>query len=735
MKGKIPPIIFFACCFGVLAFFVFGDTWVVSNTFWNATRLKLSEHQVGILPIPAGAKERELVLPVSGIDGKWWIIHTEELIRKGFFRVRHTEIDNSPHGREVHWSSGPIWLLAGFACLISFCSNKPILDCVPLAALYVGPILWLALLGIYGGFLQRKYGWITASFGVLILGTCSPVFEFFKAGNFDHHGLVGWFSMMSILCLVLGGAGCVARAKSKKKSIDLTLAKEAVLPTEQQARRWFIASGVFGAAALWISAATEIPVLVGVAIGGLAGGWLLRKSETLEPSLWLTWGRSGCIASIGFYLLEYFPNHMGWRVEVNHPLYSMAWLGGAEILSRMISWFSGKPLFNKNPFDLARLCACLVFVLLPIFLILWKAHDFFWVADRFLLALHNEHIGEFQPLLKALEGRAIGVLLVMAIIIPVIALLRIGFLFVPQRLSVFSLASIAIVLFPSALMFGLALKQVRWLGIALFLWCLLLTVLFALRQDKNHWPFPKKWTTWILAVLGIIAILILPYMTLRNMMRWASNSQEIPKDLLPNVIARDVVHRILRANPSRMPVILSGPTTSTDLAYYGQAGVIGSLYWENMPGLKAAADIFSAPSADIAKQKLLSRNVTHILLFSWDEFSKDYAALNGMETGTPSGDIFVSRLLKDEEMPQWVRPLFYPIPPNFEFEEESVSLFEIVPDQTRLDSLIAQAIYRLDAGQSQSAVRILQTALTEYPENTLLNQLLRKAMDIAPQKQ
>jgi hypothetical protein len=79
--------------------------------------------------------------------------------------------------------------------------------------------------------------------------------------------------------------------------------------------------------------------------------------------------------------------------------------------------------------------------------------------------------------------------------------------------------------------------------------------------------------------------------------------------------------------------------------------------------------------------------------------------------------------------------LFYPIPPNFELEEESVSLFEIVPDQTRLDSLIAQAIYRLDAGQSQSAVRILQTALTEYPENTLLNQLLRKTMDIAPQKQ
>ena len=66
-------------------------------------------------------------------------------------------------------------------------------------------------------------------------------------------------------------------------------------------------------------------------------------------------------------------------------------------------------------------------------------------------------------------------------------------------------------------------------------------------------------------------------------------------------------------------------------------------------------------------------------------------------------------------MPQWVRPLYYPIPPAFDLQSESVSLFEIVPDQSRLDSLVAQTIYRIDARQLDRAGELLAKADLEFP--------------------
>jgi hypothetical protein len=187
-----------------------------------------------------------------------------------------------------------------------------------------------------------------------------------------------------------------------------------------------------------------------------------------------------------------------------------------------------------------------------------------------------------------------------------------------------------------------------------------------------------------------------------------------------------------------MPVLLSGPTTSTDLAYYGGVRVIGSLYWENMPGLKTAAEIFSAPSEEIARKKLLDRGVTHILLFSWAEFTKDYVKLLKLDAGHGAdkpGEMFITRLLAEKEMPQWIRPLYYPIPPAFDLKDESVSLFEIVPDQTRLDSLIAQAVYRIDAGQYPRALDLLQTALAEYPDSDAVRQLIHSAEEASRTKE
>ena len=112
----------------------------------------------------------------------------------------------------------------------------------------------------------------------------------------------------------------------------------------------------------------------------------------------------------------------------------------------------------------------------------------------------------------------------------------------------------------------------------------------------------------------------------------------------------------------------------------------------------------------------MDRGVTHILLFSWDEFSADYAGLWGLADGSvDEKNLFAARLLDGSEMPQWIRPLYYPIPSALGLETESVALYEIVSSQSRRQSLIAQIIFQIDASRPEAALSLLGQAENEFP--------------------
>ena len=716
--------VFFKVCAGLVLLLIVTDTNHEASVLWKATNLKLSEAEIGAMPVASGARERRLVLPVSGIDGKWWVMHTEQMIREGNLRVRETRGDNPPDGREIHWSSGLMWLLAAMAYILHSFSQTPVLDCVPIAAMYAGPILLTILLGIYAFVLKRRYGWEAAAVGIIFFATCFPIFQMFRTGNCDHHGLVGWFATMTLLCLAAGGGG-LRDAKAKKA-------------TEKTSRQWFIAAGILGAAGLWVSAATQIPILAGASLAAVLTGWLARRDNSvrLAPGLWRVWGASGCVASLAFYVIEYFPFHMGWRLEINHPLYALAWLAGGDLLARLNEGFEAPAVLPKVLKDLPGLLLSLAILILPGIVILVFKNDVFWVSDRFLLALHNEHIGEFQPFFKAIAGPAQGIVFLQAMLIPIVCVATLIFLIPPRRLPAACWGPLLVVIVPALVMLTLGMRQVRWVGISLCLWSLLATLLVTFLRGGGLLMALRRWQVAALTIFAFATVSISPYIWWRGLISSPKAANRIEKNLIPNVVARDVIQRILRADPSRLPVILSGPTTSTDIAFYGGTPVIGTLYWENMPGLKAAADIFSAPTADIAKARLLSHKVTHILLFSWDEFSKDYSQLWGREIGSQeTNKMFVTRLVEGDEMPQWVRPLSYPIPEAFEMPSESVSLFEILPHQTRIDSLVAQTNFRIDAGQFDKALALLAMARSEYPTDPRIEELEKTATEAEEKSQ
>ena len=135
----------------VLAYFILGlalatclcDSLAQMRVIKQATALSLADADLRAAKIPPGTHIRNEIVPTFGIDGNWWVMHAERMIRERELRVRRTELDNAPEGREVHWSSGLIWLLAAGSLVFRFFGAESLQESVTQAALYSGPLLFL----------------------------------------------------------------------------------------------------------------------------------------------------------------------------------------------------------------------------------------------------------------------------------------------------------------------------------------------------------------------------------------------------------------------------------------------------------------------------------------------------------------------------------------------------------------------------------------------------------------
>jgi hypothetical protein len=706
---KSPALL--ALSLGLLVVFAFCESFFGHSLITGLGKISTMEEPAGSFAIPPGAYQQTTILPPASMDMRWWILHAQSLLESDSVRIRETRIDNAPQGREVHWHSGLIWLIAGLARLMSFFIGRPAVDCATWAAI-VTPLLLLTLAVAGMAFLvSRRLGWGVAGVFVLILFTSRTVHEGFVYGMVDHHGIVLAFAIASVLALAFSGAGLV---NSKKTNIPFLL-------NEASARRWMILSGILGGAALWVSAATAIPVIAGCGLGALVAAWSgHRTGIPLKPDLWRSWGLAGCLSSLFFYALEYFPSRMGWRLEVNHPLYAFAWLAAADLLTRLLTRFFGKGrLTNGSPTDALRLALGVALVLLPAAMAATRPDLFFYVSDRFLLALHNEHINEFQPLWVFLFGEEGAFFRISTTFIwPLVVLLGIPLLLCRKHVSPVWRALAFFLLCPVFVMQALAFSQIRWQGMATGLWLLeILMLIAAMVHSRPMATFPRR-ILIPLGALSLVAAVWHPQAVFRNAWAVASESSpELPKQSAPTVLLRDVAHRLLQASPRQIPVVVAGPNSSTDLSYYGHIHTLGTLYWENVEGLKKAARIFAAPNASEALRLINEAGATHIVIASWDDFGMDYVSLlkKSGEISEIPPEPFVKSLLDGAEPPDWIRPLFYPIPPVFGLDGAQVRIFAVMPNQSPLDALIHRGIYQLDAGNPEAAKKIFQRALESSP--------------------
>lgn len=694
---------------------------VVVFTIWDAVVrgrhiLAVSENYGVMVDAPADAPDsptgyadgrRSLVLSIGAADTAHWIMQTQEMIANGDWRIRHVEYDNAPSGREVHWSAPLHWWLAGLAWLDHLASGRPVGQSVERAVLYSGPAMLLVLLVGLGTFLLREFSPLAAVLFALGAVAAFPFHLDFVSGYADHHGVANICGLLAVLLLVAGTRG----------------------ESHERSRQWIIASGIAGGIGLWISAPTLVPVLFGIGLGFLAAGWMARRAS--EQAAWMTdpgllrlWGLIGGGTSLAGWLLEYFPQHMGMRLEINHPIYAAAWAGAGEAMRVAMIAFRNGPR-AVTPRDRIVGTAGVIATSLPLLVIVFSTAKTFQVADPFLWRIHSLHISEFQSL-----GRLLAIGLnreSFALCAPVLLLIPPVWMSIRKATDPGVRANLILVLVPAALAWTMGCSQIRWLSLAFAMSVPAVAVFF--RAGEVSSPRSRaSFAVWMFVVAALFTSGAL------NAIQRTMGGSEVTTDEIRSLAVRDVAHWLRSRVGADRPVVAASPGITTSLIYYGGTTGVGTLYWENAEGLRQIAALFATQSSDEARDIAMRLGVTHIVFFSWESFETTLARLRlGLADEAPlPADTFATRLLSSPVPPPWLQPIPLKLPGHPALAGSQMRVWEITPPHPPFTALARTANYFLELGRLEDAGRmvpLLSRFGEELPASVMLAAIASRQRD------
>ncbi len=638
------------------------------------------------------------------VDAQVWIRHALALSEGNELQLRFTTIDNAPDGREVHWNSAWAWLIAGSGRLRQAVTGEPLPTAVERMSMWLNFAVFLVVIIVISAWAARRAGAIAGVVVALGMIGSNRFYEGFFPGYVDHHGLL----TAAVFGLMLGGIFMGGGWWRASPGAGPSLLPRSVSAVHSAA----VFSAVCGALGMWVSAASVVPpiAIIGgtAALVGMLNGRAARDGgASFDAQAWRIWGRVGAGLSLFFYLLEYAPHHLSMRLEANHPLYALAWLGGGELIAQGAErWLAGPGRFwgQRHKLVLPVLAVAVVPVVMLV-----GGPAVFVMKDPFMAHLH-QRILEFIPLYRRVQifGWSEFISLVDLPCLP----LLFGLLLICGRpkeeqvpLRFAFLATLAFAL--------MAAWQTRWLlnlgGPLIALLLVAMAVVLAGRRPAVRW----------LVTLVVVGGLYLPFAvgritTLREMihLRYVS-----PKEAL-QPLYRDVAATLRASQPTGEIVLLASPNSSTSVGYYGRFKTLGTLYWENGDGLKAAAEIFSARSDGEAAVLLRAHHVTHIAIISEENFLEPYYAL--LHPGAAAAgfkDSFGYQLFAKRQIPRWLQVLPYRVPDDLQSLKVTVLLFKVEFGQTMTQALYNLALAQMAWGKPVEAEASLDEVIKRAPND------------------
>ncbi len=620
-----------------------------------------------------------------------WLAQTERMLNRSEARVRHIDYENAPFGRTVLTPSPYRWWLGFLAWCEHLATGAPSSALVEKAALLADPLLWgIIMLG--SAILAAKcFGSLSASFASVGLVSLFPFVTGFWPGAPDDRGLAEALAMASVLLL-----SCAAAASPEN---------------EGARRRWFILAGIAGGLGLWVKVSVQLPVLWGIAGGGLLIPLLAPRGKTPAngptPQLpWRAWACAGAATTILASLIEYTPTELWtWELSFVHPLQGLAWLGAGELLVQASAWLQDRT-FSRSPKNLGLVSLSIAAVVaVPAALLILHGGDLF-ALDSMSSHLTRLRSGIVAPNVAAwigIQGPSIWLCLTLAplgVVVPAVWVLRNRQIAMPTR------SAVAITLGPVIVALSFACVKLNW-------WqtvdALLLVTLAVVAAGISSQAIGSKarlgWISVVVLLLAPGAIYVLG---------WDRPSQggALSRTELQDLILRDLAGWISQHADPGTVVVLSPPSASVALSYYGAFRGLGSVSDENKDGVREAIRIMSARNIEEAKEMVNRRNITHIVLLSWDTSFNDFArAAGGQIEGT------LIDKLKFTTLPRWLRPLAYPLPSVPGFEDQSVTVLEVVDEQDDATTQGNIALYFVEIGdldRARSAAEGLNRFSTDF---------------------
>jgi hypothetical protein len=617
-----------------------------------------------------------------------WLAQTQRMLNRGEARVRHIDYENAPFGRTVLTPSPYRWWLGLLAWCAHLATGARPAALVERAALLADPLLWGIIILGSAVLAARYFGPLSASLVSIGLVSLFPFITGYWPGEPDDRGLAQALAMASVLLL----------------------SAAAVAENEKARRRWFILAGIAGGLGLWVRVSVELPVLWGIAGGGLLVPLLAPRGKAPAngptPLLpWRAWACAGAATTVLASLIEYPPSELWtWELSFVHPLQGLAWLGAGELLAQAGAWLQNRT-FSRSPKNLVLVSLSLAAVCaVPVALL--RRHG----ADLFVLDSLSSHLtrlrgGIVAPSLAAWignQGPSIWLWLTLAplgALLPAVWVLRNHQIARPTR------EAVAITLGPVLVALGLACVKLTWWQT---LDALLLPTLAAVALGISSPAIGRKarlaWISVVVAVLAPGLVYVVGWDRPRQ-------GEVLGRAELQDLILRDLAGWISQHSEPGTVIVLSPPSASLSLSYYGAFRGLGSVSDENKDGIRAALRIMTNRNVEEVKEMVNRRSITHIVLLSWDPFFEDFVrAAGGQIAGT-----FLDKL-KLTQLPRWLRPLAYPLPSIPGFEDQSVTVLEVVDDQDDPTNLGNVALYFAEVGDLDRA-RSAAEGLARYSSN------------------
>jgi len=670
---------------------------------------------------PTGYEDgvRVLIVPGNNHESYQWIAQTQLMLAGGTWRLRHVDYDNAPFGRAVFSASPYRWWLAVVAWIDHVTSGRPLAVSVERAALFADPLFHLLLLIVTAMYVARCFGSFAAASLVVFLTLAFPFAGSFLPGQPDDDVMVLACVLWSVLPLVHG---------LRQHSRDVSEGAEGPVRVRRDVHQSFLCAGVAGGVGLWVDVSGVAMVLIGIAIGGVAVSLFRRWNSGgrgvggCSPrcifTAWRTWALAGAATSIAAYLLEFFPDHI-WalRLDGNHPLYAAAWLGAGELLVRTTRWIEGGQPVRKPREVLAGGLALLAVLSPPAAMLMTQSRGFLPDAPR-LTDLPG--IAAAEGLITWISRDGLD-LTVLATLLPVLLLIAPAWLFRRRGSSgVVSRSILMLAWVPVGVALIVAWFEPGWWNH--FGATLAVLVVAAAGMETSVRTSAMRW-------MGLVAVtvVLLPGAAFFLSQARASASRIVTRGEVEGLIEREFSHWLARQAGREGAVVLAPPRLTTSLFFHGGLRGLATPFRENTDGFAAAVRISAATFADEAKALADRRELTHIVIPTWDPFLDEYARL-GARDAKDTLIAMLHRLLP----PRWLRPVPYQLPNIKGFENDSVAVFRVVEVQDNASALSRLAEYLIEMGQIDSATAVGQALEHSFPGD--LSALIARALIAAARR-